>query len=126
LCRGSHRRSPPCASLFLMPRPPPRSTPFPYTTLFRSPDLDHKRDKTPRLCVPETSGTDEAHAARQDPCLAKTRRILHLISQFRSRPDRLGCGESNIMKPSPDGCKGYLHLSCLGSEQRRQSPRPAL
>src|SRR5690606_6058363 len=87
-------------------------------------DLDHKRDKTPRLCVPETSGTDEAHAARQDPCLAKTRRILHLISQFRSRPDRLGCGESNIMKPSPGGCKGYLHLSASGRSNEGSRPAP--
>src|SRR5690606_21147089 len=70
------------------------------------PDMDHKRDETPRLCVPETSGTGGAPAARQDPCLAKTRRVLPLISRFRCRAGWLGCGELDIMGGLAGGCKG--------------------
>src|SRR5437764_8718621 len=40
----------------LMIRQPPRSTLFPYTTLFRSPDLygrvEHNRPRDPRVVVP--------------------------------------------------------------------------
>src|SRR2546430_6486780 len=34
---------------FLMIRRPPRSTLFPYTTLFRSPPLPHRREDVPRI-----------------------------------------------------------------------------
>src|SRR5690606_16710601 len=85
------------------------------------PDLDHKRAETPRLCVPETSGTGGAPATRQDPCLAKTRHFLHLISRFRCRPDRLGSGESDIMKASRRGCKG-----CVGPRGPAGAAPPAV
>src|SRR5205807_10372242 len=35
-CRSAQLATPVCCVLWLLP-PPPRSTPFPYTTLFRSP-----------------------------------------------------------------------------------------
>src|SRR6266853_5864858 len=37
---------------FLMIRRPPRSTLFPYTTLFRSQQTDRKRERSARLAVP--------------------------------------------------------------------------
>src|SRR2546430_13614794 len=36
---------------FLMIRRPPRSTLFPYTTLFRSPSTDHSREAVPILVL---------------------------------------------------------------------------
>src|SRR5690606_22542141 len=86
-----------------------------------APDGVCKRDETPRLCVPENSGTGEAPAARHDPCLAKTRRILLLISLSAERPDT-GCPrESNIMKPSPGGCKPRPDISARGPAPGRAS-----
>src|SRR5436309_13575785 len=40
------------AFFFLMIRRPPRSTLFPYTTLFRSDRRRHVRARTPRACPP--------------------------------------------------------------------------
>src|SRR5215475_15459514 len=46
---------------FLMIRRPPRSTLFPYTTLFRSGDVAHDRD-----AVGDAQGQDRVHVARSE------------------------------------------------------------
>src|SRR5438876_5796520 len=56
--------------LFLIPRRPPKSTLFPYTTLFRSPQQRQRRQEPQRAPVhalldQRTEG-DEAHSARCD------------------------------------------------------------
>src|SRR5438034_3941397 len=47
-----------------MIRPPPRSTLFPYTTLFRSPIVH--RDRTPRLELPTFTNRRDSRAMPRD------------------------------------------------------------
>src|SRR5437588_8577740 len=49
-----------------MIRPPPRSTLFPYTTLFRSPLGEVKRPKTGSSLRPETEDPCSPRGCRQD------------------------------------------------------------
>src|SRR5688572_32454384 len=72
----------PCVFFFLMIRPPPRSTLFPYTTLFRSlvegdgELLDHRREGVLRL------GRLERHAGDQDQGDRKSTRLNSSHSQI--------------------------------------------
>src|SRR5438552_18194546 len=45
-----------CLFFFLMIRRPPRSTLFPYTTLFRSPPDVERRERSPTVRRPEFGG----------------------------------------------------------------------
>src|SRR5690242_20847420 len=56
---------------FLMIRRPPRSTLFPYTTLFRSPERSRRSDPAGRVLrhvgdAPDARARDEAGAPRED------------------------------------------------------------
>src|ERR1039457_7567592 len=79
---------------FLMIRRPPRSTLFPYTTLFRSLDF---WNSTPLLCtVPDTGcalRSEEHTSELQSPCNLVCRLLLekkeHIYVFIRSRATRL-------------------------------------
>src|SRR5947209_15511432 len=73
-----------------MRRPPPRSTLFPYTTLFRS----RVRQKRARSCLASNHGeeplgvdraADGRHVARRDPHRAAPRRSEEHTSELQSR-----------------------------------------
>src|SRR3712207_9121444 len=75
MSRSSHARNRMCAVFFLMIRRPPRSTLFPYTTLFRSigDELrarehagEHERPAQRRGGDAEAAGEAAADAAEQD------------------------------------------------------------
>src|SRR2546430_15690547 len=80
---------PPVSFFFLMIRRPPRSTLFPYTTLFRSPRHRHA-DPDP---------------ARECPNL----QVLGKILEVR-RDERLGSGEEMIENPQHDPVLHFLPL----------------
>src|SRR5256885_12005955 len=72
---------------FLMIRRPPRSTLFPYTTLFRSPrhllrirrrqtELEKRRRRLPRSCRRVISRSEEHTSELQSPCNLVCRLLL--------------------------------------------------
>src|ERR1039457_7323847 len=63
---------------FLMIRRPPRSTLFPYTTLFRSgnEDLDHLLDEGYRTVLHEFNRSEEHTSELQSPCNLVCRLLL--------------------------------------------------
>src|SRR6266850_3991234 len=62
---------------FLMIRRPPRSTLFPYTTLFRSRPRDHAPARTGRGELPERVARSEEHTSElQSPCNLVCRLLL--------------------------------------------------
>src|SRR5437868_7841354 len=67
----------------LIIRPPPRSTLFPYTTLFRSHDLVAVRVALPRTFTGEFGDVDGAVAVRR-----QTRKSVGAIGFWRSRRRR--------------------------------------
>src|SRR6478735_11656420 len=61
---------------FLMIRRPPRSTLFPYTTLFRSACPGCTSTATPRLGPPSTRRSEEHTSELQSPCNLVCRLLL--------------------------------------------------
>src|SRR3712207_8100878 len=84
-----------CDVFFLMKRRPPRSTPLPYTTLFRSRGLPAARPPPPS--PPRRAG---AGAPGRRPCPPRT--------GCRPAPDRAG---------APGGARSEEHTSELQSRQ---------
>src|SRR2546422_3882438 len=83
---------------FLMIRPPPRSTLFPYTTLFRSPQpLVHDRDRIPGRTAPARArrplsprGAGRAGAVPARRALRRGRRGGRVVRPARPRGRRRG------------------------------------
>src|SRR3989442_5267114 len=74
---------------FLMIRRPPRSTLFPYTTLFRSEHARHVQERIePEWIVLETLARDHdiERAGRQRKVLAGNHRSEEHTSELQSRP----------------------------------------
>src|SRR5438132_2595984 len=74
--------------LFLMLRRPPRSTLFPYTTLFRSQmPFGRKRTKAMKI-APTTSGQDSVKTARRSsPSPGRSSRSEEHTSELQSHSD---------------------------------------
>src|SRR5687768_18392011 len=66
---------------FLMIRRPPRSTLFPYTTLFRSPRRAAERSMTPDLTPPATMVVTGA-AGRSEEHTSELQSRLHLVCRL--------------------------------------------
>src|ERR1022692_4391791 len=81
-----------CFLFFLMMRRPPRSTLFPYTTLFRSPrhgTYSSDRKCSNSLCSPGRNTRSEEHTSElQSPCNLVCRLLLEK-TQVREVPYRL-------------------------------------
>src|SRR3982751_7028838 len=82
---------------FLMIRRPPRSTLFPYTTLFRSQREDHRHSLPPHPChlahlVGDRKSTRLNSSHDQISyavfCLKKKNRVTHLVFRAAARPRR--------------------------------------
>src|SRR5690349_24499499 len=73
------------AFFFLMIRRPPRSTLFPYTTLFRSAVPTSAAGTGPRTSTPNTMGTNDAAASAYTPRCAN--RSEEHTSELQSRRD---------------------------------------
>src|SRR5271166_3103286 len=80
----------PLLLFFLMIRRPPRSTLFPYTTLFRSP--------------PWSSGTGTAPASRTSSAIPSTAPRCATCPRAMSRSTPAGCGRRCSPRRSPPGC----------------------
>src|SRR5690242_3144243 len=65
-------------AVFCLPRPPPRSTLFPYTTLFRSKPA---QDRKP---LPDVAGSLLSARARREP-LAGVRRLPDRVARLGQR-----------------------------------------
>src|SRR6478735_11417541 len=66
-----------CFFFFLMIRRPPRSTLFPYTTLFRSEGPPHVRERRPRPAARAAGRRSEEHTSElQSPCNLVCRLLL--------------------------------------------------
>src|SRR5262245_64180052 len=84
---GSEIRLRPLLSLifFLMLRPPPRSTLFPYTTLFRSPRACPRAVAPPRRCVPRASANCSpliARSPRSEEHTSELQSLRHLVCRL--------------------------------------------
>src|SRR3712207_7481532 len=67
-----------------MIRRPPRSTLFPYTTLFRSQQREVPRRQSPRRERPELAGVLEVHRGQRDEGSAGGHTERHLRQRLRS------------------------------------------
>src|SRR6478735_6281746 len=77
---------------FLMIRRPPRSTLFPYTTLFRSADQEELRALVDRdgISLPDAIGRSEEHTSElQSPCNLVCRLLLEKKKVRLGRPARV-------------------------------------
>src|SRR5438477_8989741 len=75
---------------FLMIRRPPRSTLFPYTTLFRSPRSYLQRHWWPRggpPCIPASSGRSEEHTSELQSHVNLVCRLLLEKKKNRQAPE---------------------------------------
>src|SRR6266566_8505996 len=79
---------------FLMIRRPPRSTLFPYTTLFRSGSLQRLAEQLP-CCLPLTSKTrSEEHTSElQSPCNL----VCRLLLEKKKKQRRIVTNDKNIL-----------------------------
>src|SRR3712207_9274932 len=82
----------PCLVFFLMIRRPPRSTLFPYTTLFRSAEFEH------RLCHLHTAAEAVHHAAARRARVLPAQNLGRLlVGLARDRKStRLNSSHANI------------------------------
>src|SRR5687767_15892274 len=69
---------------FLMIRRPPRSTLFPYTTLFRSQRVDHLADplRVPRIARVEPAHERTDHAARSEEHTSELQSLAYLVCRL--------------------------------------------
>src|SRR5256885_11872690 len=92
---------------FLMIRRPPRSTPFPYTTLFRSVAALLREDEEDALHDPcgRLLGRSEEHTSElQSPCNLVCRLLLEKKkSRYRSRCSHSSCTVSSRQHGSRPG-----------------------
>src|SRR5690349_25106225 len=72
---------------FLMIRPPPRSTLFPYTTLFRSLPAGHHRQPLLLVVAAEHPDGIPRHQGRRGPRVHLRRRSEEHTSELQSRRD---------------------------------------
>src|SRR5580658_11098148 len=92
---------------FLMIRRPPRSTLFPYTTLFRSVCLCPSQRRRPTLPLPRPrTHRSEAHTSElQSPCNLVCRLLLEKKKNTSSETQRTKTNKSQITHircPAPD------------------------
>src|SRR3712207_8142805 len=100
---------------FLMSRRPPKSTLFPYTTLFRSAPQDHEQGRDPGL-PGEGGGTARRCAHR--PLLSSWRRPASRARTIDRKSTRLNSSHANISyavfclkkKKTPLLDMNYLHI----------------
>src|SRR3989454_11745878 len=76
-----------------MIRRPPRSTLFPYTTLFRSRHVLERRDRSPRRPI-ERASPEAAQLALKTPKTAVEHLLCHRIPDLEREPQL--AGESGI------------------------------
>src|SRR5438093_11040206 len=134
------RTGPPSSFFFLMLRPPPRSTLFPYTTLFRSPRARARLPRSPparshppagrRSCTPSPPfllpgmrngrGRFEALSPARSPRVNSALRIPH--SAFESRnPGFLAQRASDLIQSREQ------HLPAVGLHGKRSAePEPVV
>src|SRR6266581_7237579 len=83
-----------CFFFFLMIRRPPRSTLFPYTTLFRSPTSSRSATRTWRGCSPDASRSDRKSTRLNSShpsisyavfCLKKKKKQLYFDQQQKHK-----------------------------------------
>src|SRR3712207_6952064 len=68
-----------------MIRRPPRSTLFPYTTLFRSYDIDRLQSERDRLLSREADVTSDLNRLGRQPAIRKQARSEEHTSELQSR-----------------------------------------
>src|SRR2546422_926562 len=95
---------------FLMIRRPPRSTLFPYTTLFRSERIQHQEEEQDREVAPVNDG---AHAAYSASACGERPRTSLAMSRLGSRSEE-----------HTSELQSRLHLVCrlLLEKKKKQSP----
>src|SRR5438045_6959312 len=83
------------SSFFLMLRRPPRSTLFPYTTLFRSPPQWSKCRW--ELAIAVTSAVERPFAARSEEHTSELQSLRHLVCRLllEKKKQQLGIGEDH-------------------------------
>src|SRR5688572_33376510 len=75
---------------FLMIRRPPRSTLFPYTTLFRSPDVDPPRQHDVEAVCPDAEGEGEPRGDRKSTRLNSSySQISYAVFCLKKKNDSL-------------------------------------
>src|SRR5438132_3846335 len=114
LVRDSSRRLISC--FFLLIRRPPRSTLFPYTTLFRSPQR-HPKPNAGACVFAEPAGVDRLGPARSEEHTSELQshsdlvcRLLlekkndHVMVRLRNRPNRRDVpGDDVVVQPRAPG-----------------------
>src|SRR6266540_3187897 len=101
---------------FLMIRRPPRSTLFPYTTLFRSPELEREERPDPKRVVRlarlvQTHDPLDFSRVEESPCGDAFRReeIVHHRLQVADEPRSHGSAEPRLRPPDHLPRKDALH-----------------
>src|SRR2546429_5665746 len=78
-----------------MIRRPPRSTLFPYTTLFRSPLLNERPDSSFSICGASSSNVQSLRGRRSEEHTSELQSRLHLVCRLLL--------EKKKRKPKPGG-----------------------
>src|SRR5690606_41969865 len=99
-----------CSALFfLMLRPPPRSTLFPYTTLFRSPAAHQGRHRGPH--PPPARHGRQAGQRSGDP-------------RHRGQPHRRHAGDRKSTRLNSSHVKISYAVFCLKKKKQKCKPQP--
>src|ERR1039457_7540962 len=95
-----------CLFFFLMIRRPPRSTLFPYTTLFRSPRLSARWTFPTSSTIPQSLTRSEEHTSElQSPCNLVCRLLLEKKKQTKTT-------HVDSVRQLVCSVCGDVHLSC--------------
>src|SRR5258705_3997796 len=102
-----------------MIRRPPRSTLFPYTTLFRSPTVPQRRRSGVALEGPQVLCADEDDA-RRDQRLDHARRRRQDRKSTRLNSSHLGISYAVFcLKKKKKKYSAYTRLTCIYTDARR-------
>src|SRR5216684_6321546 len=89
---------------FLMIRRPPRSTLFPYTTLFRSPNVHRVRDHVGLHAAATDVGRSEEHTSELQ---SRLHLVCRLLLEKKKKTPTQGFEKTNIKKATqPTGSRG--------------------
>src|SRR2546422_5159253 len=102
---------------FLMIRRPPRSTLFPYTTLFRSPVAEHPQ----RLAdgEPVGRGREAVEAGRSEEHTSELQSRLHLVCRLLLEKKKRNESPSCLYERGPSAVRPFSQPATTGSSAVR-------
>src|SRR5258705_1798554 len=104
---------------FLMIRRPPRSTLFPYTTLFRSQGLDivniesHAAQLSGRQCFDHRGLGDNGAARRSEEHTSELQSLRHLVCRLLLEKKTIRLRAAHIVQALPSACRRVVPTSTV-------------